>query len=445
MTQLHFVRSFAILYQVHSILACDTLKANTSTDLGQNFRFDGYFSSVLRPVIWQSSLVNWGNTLTAFVNSSYKLRLFESVIEQSRRPGLSIFLQDVLEFCPLSMARTHAGTGSVSGGQSSSKTAIWHVQTGNRLTSYDIKTYTITAFQQTFCGSSHIDSHSKFPDAILWLAGLSCKRNRVLSDISKDFEYGDCPKPLPGSKPQSGSEHITYAAKIGFFHVVVRHPKRGRERLARAVDSLIHPSLAFRLGQCTSGSTDNRGVWEIYRTAHGVQMSQELASHAFDVAYNMALDITETFGYLHYGRPQGGLRHGDFSVGYFQNPKLPPEVMNMVVDYRREMTMLIDFDSSFRHQLPLYNWTLTSGMRQDIRGLGFVIWGFAGIRVTRDNIESGATFTMIHKCHLSLQGLCRVAAKCIDSNAYSSLDTATIFDEIVDSIPAKILRGKRKH
>lgn len=436
MTQLHFINTFSLLYRIHSIAGCKSLKSSSAKDIGINLRFDGYFYSVLRPVIWRSSLVNWCTMSSIAVRSPYKLRLFESLIEQSQSITSSVFLQDVFEFSPSSMLHAH-DTMSSTAKPSRMKKDVWHIQTATRINPHRYLNYTFTEFRRSMCTDSF--NYTSYPDAVQWLARMACERNRIDPKFLT-HQYGDCPQPVQNSSLHSGTEHRTYLGKINYFHVMIRTGKRGGQaRTPSGVGSLFHPSMAFRLGDCVN-NTSGKGL-EVYRTVAGEGVNRAKKELPLDEIYNLALDMTEAFAYLHYGRPQGGLRHGDFAVGYFQANFLSPLTKNVMIDYTRQMVQLFDFDNSFRGVTNIpYNWTLTKGMRQDIQGLGFAIWSLVGIRLHRVNIETEVNWPLIQQCSPSLRELCRVASKCIDARKYRFYDTIAVFDQIVESIPKELYR-----
>lgn len=430
-TQLHFIRTYAVLYEVNSLVDCSASgHMDSRSQHGFNFRFDRYLYPVLRPVIWRSSIANWCGKSIAYVDSPYRLRLFETTIEQPQNEDgvASFFLHDVIMLTPESMTHAHSQIQS----KAARSHEVWYAPSGNRLNSSEFKRYSTSGFRETFCTASK--PSTEFSEALEWLSGIVCSVD-ITSSTFTSKRYEACPQEDPNSRPKVGSQHIAYLATLNGFHVLVRYPKKGQPRPLADMETLIHPSMGFRIGVC---KTISGRLGEIFRIVRGSSLSRPKRNLPVKMIYNIALDMSEAFAYLHHGRPQGGKAHGDFAVGYFQKSSNPPRIKNMAVNFDQQMTMLFDFDSTFRKRGAVYSWDFRGTMRKDVQGLGFAFWHLVGIQVTKENVSPQDSLKLVNKCDSSVRPLCQVAAKCMNSSSQSSFDTIAIFNEIVDGIPSKL-------
>eukprot|EP01138_Halocafeteria_seosinensis_P011271 gb/GECG01011513.1/.p1 GENE.gb/GECG01011513.1/~~gb/GECG01011513.1/.p1 ORF type:complete len:273 (+),score=18.88 gb/GECG01011513.1/:1-819(+) len=268
------------------------------------------------------------------------------------------------------------------------------------------------------------------------MTNLSATVDRMT--LASILEYTRCPGPANDSMCGRGTQNKAFTTKAQGFEILVRYARRGDSASKMSADAhtLIHPSMAFRLGTCTlpSGKTG-----ELYWAVSGRSIKRARTDLDLDTIFNVAFDALETFGFLHSGNPYGWAGHNDFAVAYFQNRKGQPRIKNLVVDFDSKSVHLFDFDSSTipKKGLPFTQRSMPKSMRTDLKGVGYVLWHLAGRQLSRERVSPENNRRLVESCSLTLRSFCEVAHQCLDSSG-ERLTAAALYEKLVKSVPQEL-------
>eukprot|EP01138_Halocafeteria_seosinensis_P011154 gb/GECG01011391.1/.p1 GENE.gb/GECG01011391.1/~~gb/GECG01011391.1/.p1 ORF type:complete len:779 (+),score=45.74 gb/GECG01011391.1/:1-2337(+) len=421
--------SYAVVYRTHSISSCSGSETTTALS---NYEFVGQFMQSLPPTIWMSTIVNWCQSGIVSIKSLNRIHLRESIVEMSelvvRDKKLVLF--DVFAMTPATTQVLQKDTPKKRGKRlgDDNTTGVLHFSSHSRFQPHVHSLVPATEFAASHCRSTNT-SHG----AIGWMERQTCEVDK--RSVARVLKFEECPIP-ENAKVARGSQHQAYITTVDGFTVVIRYPRRGKPPIPKLADTLIHPSMGFRIGTCTR---PGGGTAEVYPAVSGSKPKNPKRDLSLDATFNIALDVIEAFAFLNYGNPFGSTGHGDFAVGYFQSSKIEPRIKNIVVDHKTNIARLFDFDGV---RVVYQRWTFRSGMRQDLRGVGFVLWNLCGMHLTKTRVEPRANSQLVNRCSQTLRGLCTAANFCIDGGKHKTLTTEQLYMMVQEGIPQELFKSR---
>eukprot|EP01138_Halocafeteria_seosinensis_P011270 gb/GECG01011512.1/.p1 GENE.gb/GECG01011512.1/~~gb/GECG01011512.1/.p1 ORF type:complete len:656 (+),score=55.79 gb/GECG01011512.1/:1-1968(+) len=424
MSHMKLINSYAVIYRTHSICSCSASRMKMALS---NFEFVGQLMQSLPPTIWMSTIVNRCQSAIVSLRSLNRVHLRESIVEKTEilPQDNKLMLFDVLGMAPeIAAALQRVKEEKQEKHQVDNTTDILHFYSHSRFYPHDRTVISIKALVETYCGFPIISKGS-----LGWLGRFACNTDRSMAKV---LEFDDCPVPPENSQFEHGTQHEAYKTTVDGLNVVIRYPRRGNPPPRAYIETFVHPSIGFLMDTCRrpDGKTG-----EVYPAAFGTKPKDAKRDLSLDSTFNIAMDMIEAFAFLHYGNPFGSAPHGDFAVGPFQGADLPPRIKNVVVSYPLNGAKLFDFDTA---ELKYQTWRFLPMMRQDLSGVGFVLWNLCGVHVGRKQMQPDVNSQLVTRCSPSLQGLCAAAHIALSMERPSDLTTEKLYMMVQDAVPRKL-------